>query len=91
MKVKTILETLKNIDPETEIHFSFNSGCCGDYMNLVINDIEIDIYKDFTFVNFRFNHIPGYYSCRQAAATIKEHEEYWTRLGKKDPYWKDKK
>ena len=40
MKVKELLNLLKNVDPEKQLYFKINVGCCGDWWET--NLIEID-------------------------------------------------
>ena len=78
MKVKDLLEQLKGVDPETEIAFGMEEGCCGDVRYLELNDEDVvDFFSHGHRVEFRFDSIPGYYSCRQIGGTIKSHNEYW--------------
>lgn len=72
MKVKDILEELKDVDPETEVTFSYQEGCCSDRGYL--DGAEIDAMKltnSEDHVEFSFNCLPGYESCREAGAINK--------------------
>lgn len=69
MKVKDILEELKNVDPETEVSFQIYEGCCGDVEFL--SGAEVDAVKltDDTYrVSFTFDCLDGYDTCRRAGA-----------------------
>lgn len=72
MKVKELLEELKNVNPELELIVAIDVGCCGDEEYLVIDDVDgRKIYLN--------NHLPGFRSCRQYADTRNRHEEYWNK------------
>lgn len=43
MKVKDLLEKLNEADPESEVFFNMDDGCCGDYEQLGDPyDVDID-------------------------------------------------
>lgn len=71
MKVKDILNDLKNADPETEVTFLVLEGCCGDVEFL--EDAELDVKKATPphypeKVEFTFSQMRGYETCRRAGA-----------------------
>lgn len=79
MKIKDLLKEIEenNLDPETEICFSMDIGCCGDQMELEVSDY--DNYDMSNFFKISFHSIEGYHSCRQSSETIKKHKEYWRK------------
>lgn len=79
MKVRELIEELKKVDPEVEIHFKMNSGCCGDYEDLEtsFDQIDTDDFGGGKYFGIAFDSLPGYFSCRQAGVTIKNHNEYY--------------
>jgi hypothetical protein len=91
MKTKELIEVLKACDPEQEVSFQMDDGCCGDYLSLDAYDFEhIDDYNRETrrfgipgWLTVRFRALPGYRSCRQSGGTIRADKEYWKKFGKK--------
>lgn len=53
MKVKELLEQLKNADPEIEIEFKILEGCCGDYDELDDPEIDVTAVGDWTWKDGR--------------------------------------
>jgi hypothetical protein len=90
MKAKHLIEALKALEPDDEVMFQMQSGCCGDVDTLepVYEEPELFVYstrrdqKIERFVLIDFKPLPGYFTCRQAGSTIRGHEEYMKRLGK---------
>lgn len=76
MKVKDLLEELKNLDPEDDVFVQMNSGCCGETEEMTVYDIEA--FKDCGLF-IRCEALPGYKSCIQADGTIKRDKEYWDK------------
>lgn len=59
MKVKDFLEKLKEADPESDIAFNLDDGCCGDFEQLG-DPYDVDVnpkskYFPDGFVQIRFN------------------------------------
>lgn len=91
MKTKDLIEILKECDPEEEVAFNIDDGCCGDYLSLEAYDFEN--CKDYNketkkydkpgWLTIRFKHLPGYKSCIQSGGTQRAHIEYWAKFGKK--------
>jgi hypothetical protein len=92
MKTKELMEILQQCDPEQEVSFQIDDGCCGDSISLNCYDYEHswDYNKETRkfdvpgWAVLRFGHLPGYRSCRQSSGTQKAHEEYWARFDKKE-------
>lgn len=77
MKIKDLLEQLKNIDPDTSIDFRIQDGCCGDMMelNLINEKVVRKLTDSIYYVSFDFEALPGYYTCMQASSTIQRHNK----------------
>ena len=86
MKVKEIIEELSKADPETEVHFEMDVGCCGDTMDVVVDEVRAGQYtiknKEYQYATFKLDAVAGYYSCRQIGVTIKSHNDYWEPFNK---------
>ena len=85
MKVSELLEELSKADPDQEVFFCMDEGCCGDTMELDAYDAEcVEMYDGEKYVRVFFRPVPGYSSCRQSGNTKRAHEEYWAQFKKKD-------
>ncbi len=90
MKTKELLEVLKECDPEKEVSFLMDDGCCGEIMEMVAYDFEHNAeYSKETkrfdvpgWLTIRFHALPGYRSCIQSGGTQKADKEYWAKFGK---------
>lgn len=71
MNIKEIKEAIKYLPDDTNISFQMSSGCCGDYEELDVYDIESGSAKEGSYLIFRFEALPGYETCRKAGATKK--------------------
>lgn len=85
MKVKDLIEVLQKADPESEVCFIMDDGCCGDWLDLDAYDFDILPYssKELPLAQIRFSPLPGYHSCIQSGGTKEAHEKYWNRFKKK--------
>ncbi|MEM4379225.1 MAG: hypothetical protein QXL01_00870 [Thermoplasmatales archaeon] len=72
MKVKELIKELQELNPEADISFIMNEGCCGDTMSI---DPPYDIYgseyKDKNgkieyYVSMCFRALPHFKTCRRA-------------------------
>lgn len=87
IKVKDLLEALKNADPEDNISIAMNSGCCGDMEYLDVNDINHSEYpfskrgdkNYYSYIQITCDALPGYRSCRQVGGTKRDHKKYWMK------------
>lgn len=77
MTKKELLEKLANVKDSEDVTFVTPDGCCGEYLYLEVNEIDIETYKDHSWARIEFNTLPGYYSCIQAGGTLTRHNEYW--------------
>lgn len=76
MKAKELKELVNQLSDEDDILFNIDSGCCGDYEELEVHDL--DLFKSFErFLIVRFKSLPGYRSCLQVGCTKRQDEEYW--------------
>lgn len=76
MKTKELLELLSKADPEEKVIFWIDDGCCGDFLELDLYDVELYDIKPVNAV-LRFNALPGYKSCIQSGGTKRADKEYW--------------
>ena len=84
MKVKELIEQLQKADPDTDVSFWIDDGCCGDFIDLEIYDVSIYDYSKPITAALRFQALPGYKSCIQAGGTKRADEKYWgDKNGKK--------
>ncbi len=91
MKAKELLEYLTKADPESEVQFSMDEGCCGDTYSLEAYDIyNNDPYAgnikipDSIFTVIYFKSIPGYRSCLQVGGTKRADKEWCDKYRKGD-------
>ena len=90
MKVKELLPLLQNSDPESEIGFWIDDGCCADFIELEVHDAyDNDPYAggikkpDAIYTIVRFDCLPGYRSCLQSGGT-KRADAAWLDKYRKD-------
>lgn len=92
LKVKELLEILQKCNPENDISFAMDSGCCGDYEEMEFSDIshyegdsKIKLpdgtieHTPYSYPFIRLQSLPGYQSCRQTGATKRNHKKHWLR------------
>jgi hypothetical protein len=78
MKVKELIDELNKADPESEVQFMMDDGCCGDWLDLECYGADtLDVGETLPLIQVRFHPVPGYVSCRQGSATKRAHEAYW--------------
>jgi hypothetical protein len=77
MKVKELQELINSCDPEQDVLFAIQDGCCGDTMPLEIWDFERFTYKSCNYPIITFKPLPGYRSCIQSGGTKRSDTEYW--------------
>ena len=72
MKVRDLLENLKDADPESEVSFSMPDGCCGDREWLDINEIYVrdgdETQHEKPLVEFLFKGLSYFSTCRKSGA-----------------------
>jgi hypothetical protein len=75
MKVKDFLEMFKDANPEAEMVFAMNDGCCSDTMYL---EEPADDTSNSEFYHLRFPAIEHFSSCRKSAMmydTLKKYKD----------------
>lgn len=85
MTKRELLEELKDVNPDAEIYFEAQDGCCGDTRDLEGADVRVyepSKYSEQGSVHVSFGPLPGFYSCIQSGTTKKAHNEYWTKFNK---------
>lgn len=75
MKVKELKDQLNQLSDEDDVNFLMDSGCCGDYEEMEVYDL--DLFREFKLLLVRFKALPGYRSCIQSGSTLKQDKEYW--------------
>lgn len=82
MKVKELKAELAKLPDDAEVIVNMFSGCCGDFEPLEVSDVgSYEPRKDYDgALSVWVNPPPGYRSCRQAAQTKKDHEDYWKAI-----------
>lgn len=95
MKVKEIIEALKDANPEADVSFAMRSGCCSDMEYLDVKDLYVELAKNHPYkeqykikdgddlVQFYFDSVRGYETCRLAGETVERAREYREKYGKK--------
>lgn len=91
--VSDLKKLLGTCDNHARVYFQLQVGCCGDYIDLDISDVESMNFastkeqkagKNERSPMFSFkNTVPGYRSCRQWGKTGRDHDEYWKRFDRK--------
>jgi hypothetical protein len=75
-----------SLPDDTDVWFSMLSGCCGDFEEMVLSEIDVEqpsqTFKT-GFVRVEFQPLPGYRSCMQAGATLTRDKEWLDKFGKK--------
>ena len=78
LELKNLL--LRKTDEELEnatIVSSISVGCCGDYEELEVDDVDLESYKKELWLHVRYlNTVAGDESCRQMASTKQKSKEY---------------
>jgi hypothetical protein len=95
LTLKELREFMEQIPKDTPgdepIIFRMKSGCCGDFEDMDLIDIENLILNPYPqqsktkylgSIVFMFDSLPGYKSCIQAGNTVRQDKEYWDKLKK---------
>ena len=100
MKIKELIEMAQKCDPEKEVGFCIQDGCCGDNIFLTVIEAEVDDfnsyikhrddYKPDNHLRIEFGYLPGYRTCIQSGATVRAHEAYVKKFDIKDDPWTKK-
>jgi hypothetical protein len=83
MKVSELKQAISELADDTDVYFRIASGCCGDYEDLELIELEVNkktgdgSILDQEYCILHFNSLPGYKSCIQAGQTKKADEKYW--------------
>lgn len=90
MKAKELIEALQKADPESDVCFLIDDGCCGDWIDLNAYDFEtMSLEKHGSWTRISFSALPGYRSCIQSGGTKSADEKYWEKFkpstDKEDP------
>lgn len=78
MNIKDLKQHLEGLPDEAVVIFRMVSGCCGDYEDLEVVNIEKEGsgLSSPHYITVDFASLPGYKTCRQASGTILADKEY---------------
>jgi hypothetical protein len=81
MKTKELLAILQQADPEHEVSFLMNSGCCGDFEEMEAEECYVSgsVEIQLRWATIRLKAVPGYKSCIQAGNALKADRDYWEK------------
>ena len=82
MKVKEMIELLSELDKESDVVFLMDVGCCGDILDLDLNDISTFNDEEDNLTFFKFDPIAGHRSCEQVIKTEQNDKKYWKNISK---------
>ena len=77
MKKRDMIELLKDLPDDADIAFAMIDGCCGERLELEVEENMLEAYGGFAFITF--SALPGYRSCLQSGTTKRLDEEYWMK------------
>lgn len=63
MKVKDLLKALEGANPDDDITFKLDEGCCGDWFDLECYEMSQSSFNTWGLFSLRFKCLPGYESC----------------------------